>query len=275
MNYHSDEWIADRVKEHYEEALTLFPQDRIVGIFCQGSQNYGLDVPNSDIDTKLIVLPTLKDISYNRQPVSTTHVRENNEHIDLKDIRLMFNTFRKQNLNFLEILFTKYKIVNPIYADSWELLIQDAERIAHYNIYSAVKAMQGHALEKYHAMEHKYPSKLDVLAKFSYDPKQLHHLVRIEDYIRSYISGKKYSDCLVPSEEVAKYLISIKNGEFQLDAAREIANVALDDINKICEPYTKNSIYNVNDQYVDELLNKVQYNIIKQSIKLELNKEEE
>lgn len=275
MNYHSDEWIADRVKEHYEEALTLFPQDRVVAICLQGSQNYGLDVPNSDIDTKLIVLPTLKDISYNRQPVSTTHVRENNEHIDLKDIRLMFNTFRKQNLNFLEILFTKYKIVNPIYADSWELLVQDAERIAHYNIYSAVKAMQGHALEKYHAMEHKYPSKLDIFAKFSYDPKQLHHLVRIEDYIRSYIGGKKYSDCLIPSDEVAKFLISIKNGEFQLDAAREIANTALDNINKMCESYTKDSKYNLNDQYVDNLLDKVQYNIIKQSIKLELNKEEE
>ena len=25
MNYHSDEWIKQRLQEHYEEALTIFP----------------------------------------------------------------------------------------------------------------------------------------------------------------------------------------------------------------------------------------------------------
>lgn len=43
MNYHSDHWIMDRVQEHYNEALESFPKDRIVGIFYQGSGNYGLD----------------------------------------------------------------------------------------------------------------------------------------------------------------------------------------------------------------------------------------
>lgn len=33
MNFHSDEWIMDRVQEHYNEALEHFPEDRIVGIF--------------------------------------------------------------------------------------------------------------------------------------------------------------------------------------------------------------------------------------------------
>lgn len=41
MNYHSDNWIMDRVREHYNEALEFFPEDRIVGIFYQGSGNYG------------------------------------------------------------------------------------------------------------------------------------------------------------------------------------------------------------------------------------------
>ena len=30
MNYHSNEWIMDRVQEHYNEALTIVPEDRIV-----------------------------------------------------------------------------------------------------------------------------------------------------------------------------------------------------------------------------------------------------
>ena len=92
-----------RVKEHYNEALEYFPEDKIVGIFLQGSQNYQLDTEFSDVDTKLIIVPTFTEIAMNKQPLSTTHVRENDEHIDFKDIRLYINTFRKQNINFLEI----------------------------------------------------------------------------------------------------------------------------------------------------------------------------
>ena len=105
MNFHSDEWIMDRVREHYNEALEYFPEDRIVGIFYQGSGNYGLDYEGSDVDTKLIVTPTFEDIAMNKKAVSTTHIRENEEHIDFKDIRLYIQTFRKQIRNRFKILY--------------------------------------------------------------------------------------------------------------------------------------------------------------------------
>ena len=111
MNFHSDEWIMKQLWRHYNEALKLYPEDRIVGVFCQGSQNYGLDFEGSDIDTKCIITPTFEEIAMNKKPVSTTHVLDNNEHLDAKDIRLYIQTFKKQNLNFLEILFTPYKII--------------------------------------------------------------------------------------------------------------------------------------------------------------------
>ena len=82
------EKIMEGVHDHFEEALQYFPKDNIVGIFLQGSQNYGLDTENSDIDTKLIVTPTFEDLALNKQPQSTTHVRANAEHIDIKDIRM-------------------------------------------------------------------------------------------------------------------------------------------------------------------------------------------
>lgn len=88
MNYHSDSWINEKVHDHYREAREYFPDDSIVGIFLQGSQNYGLDYEGSDVDTKLIVVPTFKDIAMNKQPISTTHIRSNSEHIDWKDVRL-------------------------------------------------------------------------------------------------------------------------------------------------------------------------------------------
>ena len=197
----------ERLQDHYNEACYYFPEEQIVGIFLQGSQNYGLSIETSDVDTKLIVVPTFKDIAMNRKPMSTTHVRQNTEHIDFKDIRLYMDTFKKQNLNFLEILFTNYKIVVPQYAEEWNRLIAAREKIARMNPCRAVKSMKGIAMEKFHALKHEYPSKVDVLAQYGYDPKQLHHLVRVEDYLDRYIRGESYEDCLRPTDP--EYLIAI------------------------------------------------------------------
>ena len=119
--------IHQRVNEHYIEALKYFDKSHIVGIFLQGSQNYDLSTKNSDVDTKLIVTPTVDDFVYNRKPVSTTHVRDNNEHIDFKDIRLYIDTFKKQNLNFMEILFTDYYVINSLYKTYWDRLVENKE----------------------------------------------------------------------------------------------------------------------------------------------------
>ena len=186
--------IMERVRQHFVEALKYFPEDRIVCIALQGSQNYDLDLPTSDVDTKLIVVPTFEDIALNKKPVSTTHVRDNDEHIDFKDIRLYVECFKKQNLNFLEILFTDYFIINPLYEKQWNRLIEAREQIARMNPYRAVKSMKGIALEKFHAMEHPYPTKLDLIEKYGYDGKQVHHLIRVDDYLTRYIKGESYKD---------------------------------------------------------------------------------
>ena len=274
-NFHSDEWIMKQIERHYQEALTLFPADRIVGVFLQGSQNYGLDYEGSDIDTKCIVLPTLEDLIFNRKPVSTTHVLPNEEHLDLKDVRLYFQTFRKQNLNFMEILFTKYKIINPIYEQYWNRLIENNEQIARYNPVGAVKTMKGIALEKYHAMEHKYPSKIELIDKWGYDGKQLHHLIRVREYLTRYIQGYKYADCL--QTEMADFLKAVKcltseGFYYDLDDARAVADVELQSITHIADEFAAAHKDDPVDEKVDELLDQVQRDIMTLGIKLEMKK---
>lgn len=261
-NFHSDEWIMNKMKEHYEEALKYFPEDRIVGIFCQGSTNYGLDTENSDVDTKLIVVPSFEDVAFNRKPVSTTHVRENDEHIDFKDIRLMFSTFRKQNINFIEVLFTKYKILNPRYESEWNRLVEANEMIAHYNLYAAVRASYGCCLEKYHAMEHKYPAKVEIIEKYGYDPKQLHHLARFTTVMERFIKGVPYSECIVPDNY--DYIYDLKMNPKPLEEARKIADFWRDKADEIARPYIDGKeIYDISNPEVDELLDSVQLNIMR------------
>lgn len=264
-----DRIIRKGLLDHYDESLNYFNKNNIVGIFLQGSQNYQLDLPESDIDTKLIITPSFKDLALNHKPISTTHVRANNEHIDFKDIRLYIETFHKQNLNFLEILFTDYFIINPMYINSWNKLLDAREEIARMNPFRAVKSMKGIALEKYHAMEHPYPSKLDVLAKYSYDPKQLHHLVRVDNYLTRYINGESYKSCLVPNEQMKKFLLDIKQGQWELAAARELANISLEHITKIADDFCAEH-EDKEDEAMRELLQEVSYEIMKTSVSKEI-----
>ena len=265
----------EQLNRHYQEALTLFPEDRIVGVFLQGSQNYGLDYEGSDIDTKCIVLPTLEDLIFNRKPVSTTHVLPNEEHLDLKDVRLYFQTFRKQNLNFMEILFTKYKIVNPTYEPMWNRLIENNEQIARYNPVGAVKTMKGIAMEKYHAMEHRYPSKVDLIDTWGYDGKQLSHLIRVDEYLARYIAGEPYADCLITKKpELLVATKDMTNPKFTLEEARTIAGLQLGAVTHAADQFAAAHKDDPVDEKVDVLLDDVQRDIMKLGIELEMQKGE-
>lgn len=197
-----------------------------VGLFLQGSQNYDLDYEGSDIDTKVIVLPSFTDFVLNRKPVSTTHIMENNEHLDFKDIRLMFDCIKKQNVNFVEILFTRYMILNPKYEDLFQSVLDAREDIARYNNYAGVNCLVGMALEKQKAMEHPYPATMDKIERFGYDPKQLHHALRMREFMTRYLAGVSYEDCLISAQH--DYLMDVKRGCCTLEQARELMSKAIE-----------------------------------------------
>ena len=90
-------------------------------------------------------------------------------------------------------------------------------------------------MEKYHALQHEYPSKVDVLAQWGYDPKQLHHLLRVEDYLERYIAGEKYENCLIPLN--ADYLLAVKRGLYHVDDAVRIAEESMIHILQLSEDF--------------------------------------
>ena len=136
--------VTARVLEHRDEVVKLGHDYFFVAL--QGSWNYMLDYEKSDVDTKALILPNFKQIVLNKKVISTTHIMENNEQLDLKDIRVMFENFWKQNINFLEILFTNYVTVNPSYLKEYFELTRMAEDIAHYDEAKALNCMCGMAM---------------------------------------------------------------------------------------------------------------------------------
>lgn len=216
--------IMARMQEHLVPVLEHC-RGGWVGLFLQGSQNYNLDYEGSDIDTKAIMLPSFSDFVLNNKPVSTTHIMENDEHVDFKDIRLMFDCIKKQNVNFVEILFTPYYIINPMYADLFQPVLDAREEIARYDNYAGVNCIVGMAYEKQKAMEHPYPATIDKIRVYGYDPKQLHHALRLREFMTRYVAGENYADCLVSKQR--DYLKDVKRGCYSLDEARALMNVTI------------------------------------------------
>ena len=133
------------LREHYNKAVEMGYE--VLGVFLYGSQNYELDTPMSDIDSKIIILPSIDDIVLRRKAVSTS-VEVAGGLTDIKDIRVMFEMYKKANINFLETLFTNYYILNPEYATNFVPMWNRREDIAKFNLFSMRKAVFGMAKEK-------------------------------------------------------------------------------------------------------------------------------
>jgi hypothetical protein len=229
-----EERIVKRVREHYDEACSLGKE--VVVVFLQGSQNYNCDEYSdeyqSDIDTKCIILPTLDDIVCGKSPYSSTHVCANDEHIDIKDIRVMFEMFKKQNSSYIELLFTDYYYVNPKYEELFKELLGLSEAISQMHPNAALRAMAGTSMEKFKALEHPYPGTIDKIEKYGYDPKQLHHILRINDLIKRFVANEEpYKNILVPKQ--IEYLMQVKKGVYSLEDARRVAHEADQDTKRI------------------------------------------
>ena len=216
--------------------------------------DYGLDEKNIDI---------LNALDYFLE----NNTKQQKE--DVKDIRVMFDTFQKQNVNYIEILFTDYHILDAKYSEYIEELLKNAELIAHLNYNQALKCMAGMSMEKLKALQHPYPTIVDKIEKYGYDPKQLHHILRMNDFIKKYVSGKTYKECLIPNNK--EYLIEIKKGKLCCNDAVKLANEIDKETHKIMkENLSKED--NINTKAV-ELLDNIKYLIIRKSLKEELKNE--
>lgn len=240
----------------------------VLGVFVQGSDNYSLSYEGSDIDTKAILVPSFEDFVLNKKPVSTTLILPSNEHIDIKDIRLMHECFRKQNINFIEILFTKYKHLNPEYKDLYQPMFDNNERIAHYNNYAAVNCIAGMVFEKRKALCHPYEGLKDKIEKYGYDNKQLHHILRCEEFLKRYIHEVPYAECLIPTRP--NYLISVKSGYcYSLEDAIDLADNCVDIVRMVKEAYMENYELAI-DKEVDNIMNNVLIDVLKYTFKKQI-----
>lgn len=149
-NFHDYDWVMARLSEHYADASNLINEQFIFGVFYYGSANYGLDCASSDVDSKVIIVPNLEDISLNKKAISKVYKRDNGEQMNFRDIRLWLQSLKQPNFVTLEILFSDYFIINPKFKDMWQRLKDYAERIAKSNPHTMLHSIHGMALDSFY-----------------------------------------------------------------------------------------------------------------------------
>ena len=264
-----EEKIMQRVQEHYDYLQSLGYE--IVCVCLQGSQNYGLDEYSdeymSDIDTKAIVLPPLDDFIAAAPPVSTVVVMDNNEHAEVKDIRIMFDMFKKANISYIELLFTEFKIINPEWAEFIEPLFANRELISKYNRNRFLRCIAGMAMEKRKALCHPYPNLIEKIEKYGYDGKQLHHCVRLYNFITRFVNGESLDTCYKVGIPMHNILMNYKKqkdaygNELSQEKAIEICDYYVAEIGKIKD--TALTEEEVLDKDAEKLLSRILLKIIK------------
>lgn len=197
----------ERMKK-LSESLT----DKPVYLCLYGSQNYECDLQtpdySSDFDYKAIVIPTLKQLVFNSKPKSVT-VDTLDGQVDMKDIRVFFDTLMKCNPAFVECMMTEHWIGDKDFEVARELMPQFVWEMRE----QFIKACYGMMMEKKKALQHPYPSVVERLQKFGYDcyDKETLFLTRH--------GWKKYDDIL-DNEEVGTMNPTTHTLEFQLPISR-------------------------------------------------------
>lgn len=268
--------IMKRVEEHYKYLESLGYE--VVCTCLQGSQNYGLDEYTedycSDIDTKSIILPRLEGFIRALPPVSTVEVMYNDEHAEVKDIRIMFEMFRKMNISYIELLYSKYVYINPKWKEFILPLFQSRDVIASFNRNQFIKCIYGMALEKQKALCHPYPATMDKIEKFGYDGKQLSHCRRLLNFLSRYLDGEPIASCYEVHEPAKTILM---NNKKQLDAHGEVLSLA--SAKSQCDAYVAAITVLKNDAVTEfdeleykavEILEDIKFEILKEQMRREL-----
>lgn len=191
--------IQDRVEEHFKAIKDSGKYNYNDYIVCaaNGSMNYNLWDEQSDVDTKMLMIPNAYDLYLDKKHINKVEIMDNGEHCTVKDFRDYFKIFRKANINFLEILCTEYYAVNPRYEIYWNYLRKHCDDIANLNPSKLVYSSLGMAMEKAKKICHDSPANHELIEKYGYVAKELQHIMRLYLFVKRYlVDGAPFSQAI-------------------------------------------------------------------------------
>lgn len=220
------------VQNHYDEVVKKHGRSNVFFTALYGSHNYHLNDAFSDVDSKSFIFPSLENLI---QKVGAKDLFElKSGQAQLIDLRQGFDQLWKENISILELLFTDYYVVSERYKDYWELLRSKREEIAAADQQKLARNIYYSALDKYNKLHHITDANRETIEKFGYDTKQLHHILRLGDFMDSYfVKGKSFAESLI--SPMPDFNIKVKRGYYvcKFKNTEACAPIELDHMNQI------------------------------------------
>lgn len=200
--------VMTRVNKHYTRAVERYGQEAVLGVFLYGSWNYNTNTLDSDVDTKCILIPDLYHLAIKPYEVKHLHIFPDAEDKDFEicecmTIMHMVNNWKKQNINFVEVMFTDYCIINPLYKDFWEehFPLADREKVARYDLRQTIHSMVHQAIH--------------TIKQDPEDPKKIMNGLRIVRTLEKVLDTKEpYRDCIWMAEDVREHRYKAPESSF-------------------------------------------------------------
>lgn len=210
-----------------------------------GSHNYNLNDSGSDRDYKVVIAPNFNDL-YESTMFSKDRIGKTFD-ISVHDVRKMPNVWKKANINFLEILFSKEIIINPVLDKKTRGLLLEIlsmrNEIAMMNIPYLYNSCVGMFENKMSKLTKGTEGTAHLVEQYGYDTKQAQHAYRVLDFLERYKDtdfrdfGKAiWYDNNDPSREI---LVAIKKGEYSIGEFINIARKKQEYINTKVAPEYK------------------------------------
>lgn len=228
--------------QRYHDRVSLSREVMFTALY--GSQNYGLDTPESDVDAYSVTVPSRHELIFGRpsgeDPVKSTPSSAycyDTGKITVKDIRQMMDAYVKQAINFCETLFTPHIIINPRYATEVAELRAHAEKIASADLYQQLRTTEGMLQSQ---MVKTHAPTTPTIADSPTRMKCLARAMHCWQFIQRRSKGATFADALVENEEWTEWFAlmrALKNDTWDADAMTPIASTLAEDAKAFWEGY--------------------------------------
>lgn len=213
--------FTERLDQHQRNAIVqmrerglVHSRDYIVeGIYLQGSQNYDVHTASSDVDSKLVLIPTVRSLIRGTKLAFDLDIPcgDTVEKCSVKPFKDFEALFFKGNFNNLEILFTEYKL--QTFSSLVPIVEAKREEIVAMIWPSLVSACLGMQNQKKAGLYKCTEGTKRFFEEHGYDNKNLIHILRIAYSVSKYQTFGNFAEALlVDDEEMQKVISDIRYG---------------------------------------------------------------
>lgn len=270
---------------YYLKQATEYVNDKdfdIMFVSVLGSQNYGLDNEDSDLDIRIIVAPTLNRYIKNKPSISKiipfkTYIRENEDavsriirfreeeigNIEIKDLNSFAKCLDKGNTAYVETLFTPYYML----PDKWKSSSIGVSAFRNELLTPNKDFSLTFIKAAYYMMESKYTYFMSNFGGGTYNGKAAAHVWRLLDLMEQLYND---SDILNIDYEFSNtyykdMALKLKNKEISPDKAKNSVEHAVSMGREYWEEFSDLDI-DGNNLMMEKVAQDMLYDIIKNEV---------